>query len=274
MDFALLVKSQNDNGKKTFKTNIKQLGSALSVKAVDVEKRQIRVLASNADLDRDGERILPEAFKKRLDIYKANPVILAGHQHRLNDGTSSVVGKAVNIWIDNAGLWCIIEFAKTALGEEYWMLYKDGFMKAVSIGFAPLAWRDVDEDGKRVRIFEDAELFEISLVAVGSNRMALSKSQQQKVDWLTDKKILNDIKKQNPNLDENANEFAAALLGLKIVDGEYVEMTDKEFCCDEEESKEAAAGGQSESGRFALAKAVHPNGNYQENEFVALVSKR
>jgi HK97 family phage prohead protease len=262
MDFAEIVKSKDaDSSKKTFKADVKQWEKALSVKAVDVEKRQIRVLASTGDLDRDGERILPEAFKNSLDIFKSNPVILAAHQHRLDDGSPSVVGRAVDVWIDKTGLWCIIEFAKTKLAEEYWLLYSGGFMKAVSIGFVPLAWSDTNENGKSVRIFSAVELFEISLVAVPANRAALSKSKQGKVDWLTDKKILDEIKKQNPDFNEDCNEFAEFLLG----DNEDMEIdkTDGLDC-----------GEESDGSRFDFAKAVNPKGNYEDNELVRLITKQ
>jgi HK97 family phage prohead protease len=275
MDFANRVTGQNGSSKKTFQTNVKQLESALSVKAVDVEKRTIRVLASNADLDRDNERILPQAFKNSLDIYRSNPVILAAHSHRLDDGTPPVVGVAQEIWIAQEGLWCVIRFAQTPLAEQYWSLYRDGFMKAVSIGFNPQAWHDTNEAGKTVRVFDEVELFEISLVAIPSNRAALSKSKQSKMDWLTDKKILDELKKQNPGFGKDAEEFAAALLDYKIIDGKYIKMTDEEFCCGAEEHKEAAVE-QSESGIFSLAKAVNPQGDYEakENNFVELVTKR
>jgi HK97 family phage prohead protease len=265
MDFASMV-NNNVNGKNS-QNETKQWKQAFSVKAVDVEKRQIRVLASTPDLDRDNERVLPQAFKKRLDVYKNNPVILAGHQHRLDDGTPSVVGKAVNIWIDDAGLWAVIEFAKTKLAEEYWHLYSNGFMKAVSIGFAPLAWRDIVEDGKRVRVIEEVELFEISLVAIPANPQALSKSQQRKADWLEDKKTFNELKKENPDFNKQADEFGAALLGYKMVDGELVETNEFDIC---------DADGEkclTQNDKFDFAKMVNPNANYEENELINLVSK-
>lgn len=265
MDFAEMVKRQNVTNKKTFKSDVKQWERALSVKTVDVEKRQIRVLASSPDLDRDNERVLPQAFKNRLSIYQANPVILAAHQHRIDDGSPPVVGKAASIWIDNTGLWCIIEFAKTPLAEEYWLLYSGGFMRAVSIGFAPLAWNDTNENGKGVRVFTEVELFEISLVAVPANRAALSKSQQQKFDWVQDKKILADIKNQNPNFKEDCNEFAAMLLS-----GE----SDGEFCGEFTETDTAVSDEQPDNNRFELAKMIHPQGDYEENEFIRLVTRQ
>ncbi len=163
--------------------------TALSVKSIDVEKRQIRVLASSADLDRYNERILPEAFKKRLATFMENPVVLVGHNHKTDSGRAPVVGRVTKAWIDKEGLWCILELTdKTPLAEEYWQLYKDGYMKAVSIGFIPITSHTEDEDGKRVLIYDEVELLEISLVAVPANRQALVKSKQKKADWLENKK--------------------------------------------------------------------------------------
>jgi HK97 family phage prohead protease len=280
MDFAAMV--NNNENKKTFQAETKQWKQAFSVKTVDVENRQIRVLASSPDLDRDSERVLPQAFKKRLDIYMSNPVILAGHQHRLDDGTPSVVGKAVNVWIDKDGLWAVIEFAKTPLAEQYWQLYSNGFMKAVSIGFAPLAWRDVDENGKRVRVIEEVELFEISLVAIPANRSALSKSQQNKADWLADKKIIDELKKENPDFDKQSDEFAAALLGCKNVDGEYVETDEFDMCNDESDGSKTVESGKSmtqtliNDNQYSFAREVNPHGDYdvKEYDFIELVMKK
>lgn len=276
MDFAGMVKKQGQgnmaNGKAKTGYDTKQFNCAISVKAVDAEKRQVRVLASTADLDRDNERILPTAFKKRLSSFLSNPVILACHQHRLEDGTPSVVGKAENVWIDNAGLWCIIKFAETPLAEQYWQLYRDGFMKAVSIGFAPIAFRDTNESGKSVRIFSEVELFEISLVAVPANPNALSKSQQRKADWLEEKKLL-----KNPDIQKHSEEFAAALLGYKIIDGELVEADEFDYGCKDVEADEFdidTMNSDNSESTAILAKAVNPDYDYEENPLVRLVKSK
>ncbi len=158
------------------------------VKSVDAEKRQIRVLASSGDLDRCDERIEPEAFRNHLSVYMSNPVVLSAHQQRSSSGEPTVVGRAVKIWIDKRGLWAIIEFAETELAEEYWQLYRDGFMRAVSVGFIPIEWRDELENGTRVRVFTEVELLEISCVPVPANRGALVKSRQRKSDFVANKK--------------------------------------------------------------------------------------
>jgi len=71
-----------------------------------------------------------------------------------------------------------MKFATTALGEEYWQLYRDGHMRAFSIGFIPLKWVSDDQQRNRwggpLRTYTEIELLEISAVAVPSNRSALA----------------------------------------------------------------------------------------------------
>jgi hypothetical protein len=133
-------------------------------------------------------------------------------------------------------------------------------MKAVSIGFAPIAYHDTKENGKSVTVFDEIELFEISLVAVPANRNALSKSQQRKADWLEEKKL-----SKNPDLQKRCDEFAQALLGLKEVDGELIE-TD-EFDIDKTSS---------DNSEFAVnfAKAVNPAYESNPNPLLELVRGR
>ncbi len=162
--------------------------SAVSVKTVDIEKRQVRVLASTGDLDRHGDILPPEAFKKRLHMFKKNPVILACHKHNHSDGTAPVIGRADSIWIDKRGLWCVIEFAKTALAEQYWQLYRDGYMKAVSVGFQVIESHTENLDGKTIYVYDEVELYEISAVAVPANREALAKSREKKRQFVQSKR--------------------------------------------------------------------------------------
>lgn len=159
----------------------------LFVKSVDQGKRQITALASTSDPDRDGDIILPTAFKKWLPTYLRNPVILAEHSHRLGDGKSPVVGKCVSAQIDKAGLHIVVEFAETEAAEDHWQLYKGKFQRAFSVGFIPHASEDRKIDGNVVRVFTEVELLEISCVPVPSNREALSKSAKRKRDFVAAK---------------------------------------------------------------------------------------
>lgn len=146
------------------------------VKAINDQERTLDAIASTSDLDRDKDVILPSAFKESLDAFKANPVILACHQHRLQSGSSPVIGSALpeSIKITDTEVPFTMRFATTALGEEYWQLYRDKHMRAFSIGFIPLEHEDKkDEELGWVRTYTKIELLEISAVPVPSNRRAL-----------------------------------------------------------------------------------------------------
>ena len=161
----------------------------LFVKSIDQERRQITAVASTGEKDRDGEIILPSAFKKCLPGYMKNPVILAGHQHKLADGRSPVVGKTVKAWIDKTALHVIIEFAKTDLAQEYWELYRDKFQRALSVGFRATRWDSEVIEGRQVSVCKEVdELYEISCVPVGANREALSRSAKRKRDFVAGKR--------------------------------------------------------------------------------------
>ena len=60
-----------------------------------------------------------------------NPVILAGHSHRLGDGRSRVVGYK----FQGKDFVITVQFADTELGREYWELYKNKHQRAFSMGF-------------------------------------------------------------------------------------------------------------------------------------------
>jgi len=189
---------------------------AVEVKSIDKENHRIDAIVSTASQDRDGDIILPSAFKKSLAGYLKNPVILSCHQHKLDDGRSPVVGTCVDARIDKNALHVTIEFeTETDLGREYWTLYANKRMRAFSVGFVPVKWKD---EG-RSRIYTEVELLEISCVPVPSNRDALSKSAKKK-NWLKakknertkrkDEKILNEILSE-PD-DNKTAEFAEMLL--------------------------------------------------------------
>lgn len=157
---------------------------AFAVKSIDRERGRVTAWASTSAVDRDGEVILPEAFKTCLAGYMKNPVILACHKDRLDDGRSPVVAKCIDAKLSSDGLKITVEFAPTALGQEYRALYEGGYQRAFSVGFIPKTWEDrwIDVGGqqKRVRHYTEVELLEISCVPVPSNPEALSRAAQRK----------------------------------------------------------------------------------------------
>jgi len=144
------------------------------VLGVNAESRTIEALVSTATIDRYGEIVEPKAFAKHLETFRKNPVLLASHQYAGFDaGQATVIGHWSNMRITDDGLVGTAHFANTQLADEYWQLYRDGHMKAFSVGFRVHAWEmsEVEtEDGKRkVRVFTDVELLEVSAVAVPAN---------------------------------------------------------------------------------------------------------
>lgn len=161
MDFASLVKgagAARGDGATCVQAFLVGSGGGRRKAAIDIEKRQIRVLASSAMLDRHGEILEPSAFRGSIEAYLKNPVVLASHHHRLPDGRSPVVGYCRRVWIDKSGLWAVIEFARTELGQEYWTLYRDEAMRAVSVGFHAIKVEPQFRDGRRVNVIVEAEL--------------------------------------------------------------------------------------------------------------------
>jgi HK97 family phage prohead protease len=165
-------------------------------------------VASTSDLDRDKDIIEPSAFKETIGSFKANPVVLATHQHRLSTGSSPVIGSVIpdSITITDREVVMTIRFATTALGEEYWQLYSDGHMRAVSIGFIAIEWTDgKDEELGYIRTYTKIELLEISAVPVPSNRRALVRAKGYcDIDDLRDalKEVLGDMTTPSAELKE------------------------------------------------------------------------
>ncbi len=157
------------------------------VKAIDKENRRITVCISKEEIDRHRERIEISAIADALALYTANPVVLGDHQHRLSTGKSSVIGHAPpeSFKVFENEVDVDIVFSVTENAETYWINYRDGHQRAVSIGFIDLEWRMDEEDGKKIFVTTKLELLEVSCVAVGANRGALLK-EKGKFDKMAD----------------------------------------------------------------------------------------
>lgn len=145
--------------------------------AINEEARTIRFVISSSAIDRDNESVLPAAIAAAIKEFAKNPVCLACHQHKLDSGMPPVVGSWDTDSFKATEKRCEMDlvFAATDLAETYWQLYKGKHMRAVSIGFRVLDGHEVVENGKRHFVITKIELYEISCVAVGANRDALSK---------------------------------------------------------------------------------------------------
>lgn len=150
----------------------KYWGGLADAKGINLEARTIRFVISADTVDRDGEVITPAAIAAAIPGFEKNPVCLAGHAHKLQDGSSPVVGH----WLTKTFRQVEgrsemdLKFASTARGEEYWQLYSEGHQRAVSVGFAPKKY----DRQKSPPTITELELYEISCVPVPSNREALA----------------------------------------------------------------------------------------------------
>jgi len=120
--------------------------------------------ASTQDVDRHGDVVPASVWKKGLENYLKNPIILAFHDH------TQPVGKMVEHKIEkDQGLW--IKAKISSASEKVYKLVKDGVLSAFSIGFRV---KDAEYDAAtKLFVVKELELHEISVVSVPANQNTL-----------------------------------------------------------------------------------------------------
>ena len=158
------------------------------IKEQDEADRSFWAVASTSEVDRDGDILEVEGWK--LKNFKKNPVILWAHQYH-----ALPVAKAEDIKIEDGKLKFKPKFMPAEVNpfaENVYQAYKQGYLRAFSVGFIPLKAEEIepDEDGetesrgaisRRGRRFKSQELLEISAVTVPSLPSALSQRGLQDV---------------------------------------------------------------------------------------------
>lgn len=145
------------------------------------EDRVVKFVFSDGSVDRYGDTIDPRGWQ--LDHYRANPVVLFGH----NDKTAgNVIGKCRAVSVDGAQLVGEIEFAPASANpdaEVVFQLVKGGFLSSVSVGFQPIEW-SLAKDKSRVGgvDFRKQELLEVSVVPIPANANALVQARAAGID--------------------------------------------------------------------------------------------
>lgn len=115
----------------------------------------------------------------KLDRFVKNPVILDSHSRWQSD---CVIGRAT-VAVEGRQLLTTIEYAMSERAEEIWELVRTGFLRAVSVGFNPLAFHELtpgatDGEGESLVtgpgiVISQWELYEISMVPVPADEDAL-----------------------------------------------------------------------------------------------------
>lgn len=135
------------------------------------EERSFVAWASTSVQDRDGEKIAHDAWDSKN--FARNPVVLWAHSY-----SERPIAKALWVKQQTNGLKFKPQFAPTEMGKETYMLYKEGFLNAFSVGFIPKDFEEDEENmvefmgffggkfEKPLLTYTDVELLEISCVPV------------------------------------------------------------------------------------------------------------
>jgi len=159
------------------------LRKGLAAEKIDVNEseRTVTAYVSTIAPDRDGEILLPRGAV--LDEYRKNPVVQYAH-----DRFALPVGKNLWIKVDGRGLIAKTLFARHDFAEQVFQLYREGFLNAWSVGFAPVDWAPKDGQllaGRALgldesdllgvrRVYTKWALLEYSAVPVPANPQALT----------------------------------------------------------------------------------------------------
>ncbi len=177
---------------------LKSLISSFDLKEVK-QWRTFKVVASTEDSDRSWEIIKASGWD--YTNFMKNPVIIANHVYKIEN----IVGKATSIYVKDNQL--IIEWVfseSNPLGKLLADLYEEWMVKTVSVWFIP---KSRDESNKR--IITNAELLELSFVAVPCNPNALSLDQKSLLEefWLLkEKETLASLSNEKNFDDEDEND--------------------------------------------------------------------
>jgi HK97 family phage prohead protease len=189
--------------------------NGLTLRSLDAEKRSVEVIASSESLDSHDEVV-----EQKWDFtrFASNPVILWAH-NRAPGHNGLPIGKAEEWRIENSKtgpqLVMRIVFATHAFAEEVWGMFRDGFLRAVSVGFRPRDVRLEKRGGDEIFVLSNNELFELSAVPIGSNPDALAKSHDS-ISHLKDAARMGAREVQpEPASEEKRNEMSDAEKDLK-----------------------------------------------------------
>lgn len=164
----------------------------VSVRTINAEKRMATFVAATENGVRtwSGKEVL-RVGGMDLKRYQRNPVVLDTHNRW---EASSVIGSAA-VKVEGRELIADIVFAKTDKAEEIWTLVKDGFLRALSVGFIATKILDVEEGAKEgegdgmvtgpCRVITGSELYEISVVPVPADAEALRRTLEEEYETMS-----------------------------------------------------------------------------------------
>ena len=149
--------------------------------AVADNSRAFTFVFSDESVDRYGDVIQARGWD--LANFNANPVALFGH----DAGTvENVIGAAKNVRVSGDKLVGDIEFMPADVNpnaEAVYQMVKGGWLKTVSVGFAPIEWKAAKDKSRPGGVdFVKQELLEISIVPIPANPNALIQAKAAGID--------------------------------------------------------------------------------------------
>ena len=144
---------------------------AVSTASVPNPDRPLTFVASDEAEDRLGDVVRADGWE--LDTYRHNPVFLWAH-----DVTRTPIGRSSWVGVEGKRLLATVEFAPTDFAHEVETLYRQRFLRAVSVGFRAKAFSFRRDPVRGVEGIEYSkqELLEISAVPVPANPRALARA--------------------------------------------------------------------------------------------------
>lgn len=132
------------------------------------EIKEATFVISTSSVDSYGDTINQNGWK--LSRYRANPIVLWGHEQR-----SLPIGKAVNTRVENGKLVSTVQFDSDRHAKRVAAMVQRGVLRATSVGFMPGEW-EFAKDPKRpygIDFKAGHELCEFSVVNVPANQDCL-----------------------------------------------------------------------------------------------------
>ena len=145
--------------------------------AASSELGPLTFVASDESEDRLGDVVRASGWE--LEAYRRNPVFLWAH-----DYTRTPVGRSTWTGVERGQLLSRVVFAPTAFAREVEALYRQRFLRAVSVGFRAMAFELRKGKGGAVDgiEFTRQELLEVSAVPVPANPRALARALHDGLD--------------------------------------------------------------------------------------------
>ncbi len=172
---------------KTFRAELKEVDEDGSL--------NIFIPVSTASMDRDGEVIDPQAFKKTIPKFMKHPVLVASHDYR---DLTNQIGEWTRLKLTENGIEGKPKYYVGMDNPQADWAYKlaQKGVAAFSIGFIPKEWEDGDGVKTARRTYKEVELLEISQVIIPSNRDAIMGMRSKSVDPIINE-LLDEVEKSD-----------------------------------------------------------------------------